>query len=65
LIFITPYSFLITVLFMLFPSSIYYHHMLTLYMHEHLPLLFYTLTESLPNDPGFARLDIGCFIFFD
>ena len=28
----------------------------------HLPLLFYTLTESLSDDPEFTRPDIGCFL---
>jgi len=30
-----------------------------------LSLLFYTLIGSLSDDPGFARPDIGRFIFID
>jgi len=37
-------------------SSIYYHHMLTRYMHVHLPLHF-TLIVSLSDYPGFERPD--------
>jgi len=42
-------------------SSIYFHHMLTHYMHVHLPF-YYTLTWLLSDDPRFAHPDIGCFI---
>ena len=42
-------------------SSIIYHYVHTVYIHEHFPF-FYTLIRSLPDDPGFARPDTGCFM---
>ena len=46
-------------------SIIFYHHMLTHYMHVLFPLLFYILTVSLSDDLGFAHSDIRCFYFID
>jgi len=65
LIFIAPYSFLITVLFM---SSlpIYIIISCTHCLYERAPSFFsYTLTGSLSNDPEFTHPDIRCFIFIN